>query len=345
MVEREITAFGGGSIPEISLALSKDWGALGTMTPRASPLELLTSFVVSGLNGTLVRTFMKIFKPMQAFKWPLATLLRVLLTSPPWEVRTRDGRYITIRHLTEVQELGWKILGVGSKEFSWRDRNSGFIVHLTVAPTEGAIDDVFTNEEYKNLPVLGKTVIDVGCNIGDTCLYFAARGADKVYGYELFTSSAKMASHLISVNGLEDRVKVFNQGVGAKRTVKVDPNFHNHGASDVSNVAEDGCEIEIVPLDELIERHKVNDAILKMDCEGSEYEIIDGASRNSLRRFTHMQIEYHYGYKPLESRLRESGFKVSHTLPNLVYNIHASRRVTRRGYVFAVRDDVSGNTP
>jgi Methyltransferase FkbM domain len=36
--------------------------------------------------------------------------------------------------------------------------------------------------------------------------------------------------------------------------------------------------------------------VLKMDCEGAEYEIILSATVDTLLRFSHLLIEYHYGY-------------------------------------------------
>ena len=49
--------------------------------------------------------------------------------------------------------------------------------------------------------------------------------------------------------------------------------------------------------------------VLKMDCEGAEYEIILFATVDTLLRFNHLLIEYHYGYKNLKEKLEECGFK------------------------------------
>ena len=58
-----------------------------------------------------------------------------------------------------------------------------------------------------------------------------------------------------------------------------------------------------------------------MDCEGCEYESILSASRDVIRSFSHIQIEYHYGYKDLKYKLEENGFIVSVTKPRLVPNV------------------------
>jgi Methyltransferase FkbM domain len=59
--------------------------------------------------------------------------------------------------------------------------------------------------------------------------------------------------------------------------------------------------------------------ILKMDCEGSEYEVILSAEAHeqTLQKFDLVIIEYHYGYKNLKQKLERSGFKVSVTRPKI----------------------------
>jgi hypothetical protein len=58
-----------------------------------------------------------------------------------------------------------------------------------------------------------------------------------------------------------------------------------------------------------------DDPLLKMDCEGWEYDIILTASSDILRKFSHILIEYHYGYENLKDKLKESGFQVSVSRP------------------------------
>ena len=47
--------------------------------------------------------------------------------------------------------------------------------------TVGMIEENFVNEQYKNLDVKDKDVVDIGANIGDTAIYFALKGAKHVY--------------------------------------------------------------------------------------------------------------------------------------------------------------------
>jgi hypothetical protein len=52
-------------------------------------------------------------------------------------------------------------------------------------------------------------------------------------------------------------------------------------------------------------------AVLKMDCDGYEYHVLGSASKDVLRTFDQMLIEYHKGYRPIAKILERAGFKIS----------------------------------
>jgi hypothetical protein len=66
-------------------------------------------------------------------------------------------------------------------------------------------------------------------------------------------------------------------------------------------------------LEDIIKKYflSTSDIVLKMDCEGCEYDSISTASNEVLRRFEYIQIEYHKGYKSLREKLERCGFEVS----------------------------------
>jgi Methyltransferase FkbM domain len=57
--------------------------------------------------------------------------------------------------------------------------------------------------------------------------------------------------------------------------------------------------------------------ILKLDCEGCEYEVILSADGQTLQKFYLVMIEYHYGCKNLKQKLERIEFKVSVTRPKI----------------------------
>jgi hypothetical protein len=82
-----------------------------------------------------------------------------------------------------------------------------------------------------------------------------------------------------------------------------------------------GSNIYFYSLRELVDKYSTNSpAVLKLDCEGCEYDIIFSNDRILLGKFSHIQIEYHYGYEDLKKHLIGAGFTVSYTNPKVNNN-------------------------
>ncbi len=196
------------------------------------------------------------------------------------------------------------------------------------------ITENFSNEEYRDLDVKGKDVLDIGANIGDTAIYFALKGAKQVYAIEPFPYSYNSAKTNMRLNRkLGDSITLINQGIGAaKGTVRLAHSFKSTGGSAIQATKE-GKPVGITTIKAVLDRYKLDDAVLKMDCEGYEYASLLNTDNKTLRRFSQMCIEYHYGYLDLEKKLREAGFSTRHTRPRIVYY----NRKMRVGLIFARR--------
>ena len=80
----------------------------------------------------------------------------------------------------------------------------------------------------------------------------------------------------------------------------------------------------------------LDSAILKMDCECCEYDVILDADKTTLRKFTEIIIEYHNGYKNIARKLANNGFKVKNTRP--LHKRSWLGETFYLGYVHAVRE-------
>jgi len=81
----------------------------------------------------------------------------------------------------------------------------------------------------------------------------------------------------------------------------------------------------------------MDNAVLKMDCECCEYNIIN-EDNDTLRKFKRIQIEYHYGYEKLKEKLEEAGFKVTYSEPRKSFNKNAIEHNMLIGYIYAKLD-------
>ncbi len=194
-------------------------------------------------------------------------------------------------------------------DFDYKDRHLHFpysgeddLINLL-----GLIDEIYFQEEYEGADVNGRDVVDAGSSMCDAAMYFVINGAKHVFGYELNNNFAELGKRYAKENGLSDMITVNNEAFTKEKLIKL--------ATD----------------------RNLQDAFLKIDIEGGEYDVILGSSKDLLRRFSSMIIEYHHGYKNLEDKLKECGFKVRHTAPD----IHEGKDAMVVGLLYAKRVDKS----
>jgi len=174
--------------------------------------------------------------------------------------------------------------------------------------------------DYDWLDVKGKRVLDVGASIGDTAVYFALRGAREVVAFEPYPFPYQFALRNIEANNLKN-VRVINAGIsGNDGTVRVTRGENTTGGALEPSDEPNAVEVPVYSLDRVLEEYGPFD-VMKMDCEGCEYDAILSSKRvGELRQ---IQLEYHYGPgRPVEA-LRNAGFEVEATRPQRGYNPRA----------------------
>lgn len=166
------------------------------------------------------------------------------------------------------------------------------------------------------------TVIDIGANIGLFALWVATRAT----GVNLFAvePSPRMCGFLrtnITRNGINatvvqaacggsnGRATLYSRGTETKNTVYPRDAFH----AELQPVG----DVEMISLAELFRRFSIGFCdLLKLDCEGAEYDILLNAPEELLQSVRQVALEYHVGFEPgrspgqIEDRLASCGFKV-----------------------------------
>ncbi len=200
----------------------------------------------------------------------------------------------------------------------------------------GLMVEQFFKGQYAWLNVKARTVLDIGANVGDTAIYFAQKGATHVYAYEPWPYSYMIAKKNVELNRLGSKITLVNEACGGERgNIRTDPLFKNSGDVILKRGGK-GTLIKIVKLEDIAKKYGLDNCMLKMDCEGYEYGIILNEDASVLRKFEQIVIEYHYGYKNLETKLKECGFKVRHTAPQFYYGSNSSTK-EYVGLLFAER--------
>ena len=183
------------------------------------------------------------------------------------------------------------------------------------------INAIQEEHQYDRLGVKDRQVVDIGADTGDTAIQFAYRGANAIYSYEPNITSVKVMDLTLSKNHFSNIILSHKAIMGKKGYVYID---ETADADRGSGLSKGTFRLEAITLDDIVAEHKINDGVLKMDCEGSEYDIIDNASDKTLLAFSEMAIELHNGEGRI-SRLKKLGYKIETTKPmrNGVYTIFA----------------------
>jgi methyltransferase, FkbM family len=140
------------------------------------------------------------------------------------------------------------------------------------------IEENFCNEQYASLNIEGKDVVDIGANIGDSAIYFALKGAKHVYAFEPYPYSYNLAKRNVELNNLNNKITMLNEGCGKSRFVNIRDETKNYGGTDLKSF-KNGKKIKILSLDGIVEKFKLRNATLKIDCEGCEYATILNAKK------------------------------------------------------------------
>ncbi len=241
--------------------------------------------------------------------------------------------------ISRVRQLRDFRLSYNEVSFYFRGRKVRFLYR-----TENELEDIidilkenFLDDQYRSIDVSGKDLVDIGAGIGDTAIYFAINGARHVYAYEPFPYRYKIAVKNVLANKLGKLVTLANEGcTGENTTIKVS-NTYKSGAGSSLSQGSRGQSIRIRSLEHVVKKFRLKNAVLKLDCEGCEYDVILKSSSNTLASFSSMIIEYHYGQEALVKHLRDCGFSVKFTEPRPSYNVEEKRHM-RMGIITAVKN-------
>lgn len=166
----------------------------------------------------------------------------------------------------------------------------GLSFHIPSLASVMVLAETFLENTYGAFNVKNRTVLDVGAFIGDTAVYFAHEGANRVVAYEPVPLFFELAKENVSLNGYTSVVEMVNMAVGGKESVSQN----------------------MVSFKSVVERLGHID-LLKMDCEGMEWQIILVAVKDgSLERVDMVIMEVHGGScERMEALLRKIKFQIT----------------------------------
>jgi FkbM family methyltransferase len=186
------------------------------------------------------------------------------------------------------------------------------------------IKETCLDRDYeKDLPPLGEdwTVMDIGAGLGDFSICAAWKHPRrKIAAFEPFAESFRMLQENLQLNGIRN-VQAFPFAVGAKSgpmllQTATGVAVQHSTASAADPAREASLPVEGITLEEAFRKSGFAQCnLLKVDCEGGEYDIFLNAPADALRRVDHIAMEYHDGCTPhahgeLADFLQGHGFSI-----------------------------------
>ncbi len=198
--------------------------------------------------------------------------------------------------------------------------------HVSSIANIAVVTEVFHENVYKINTSDECILIDIGMNIAITSIYFALMpNISKIYSFEPFKETYNQAVYNINLNhGISEKIKAENFGLSNKNET-VEALFCSDFSGSIStsksntlklNLNEKKLSTEKVILrsasEVLTEILNENNKkiILKIDCEGAEYEILESLDKNGLlNKIDYLLLEWHFkGEEPILNILKKYDF-------------------------------------
>lgn len=176
---------------------------------------------------------------------------------------------------------------------------------------------IFLRRIYRVHPA-DKVILDLGANIGLFSLY-AARCAPqaRIFSLEPFPSTFRRLTETIRDHHLDARVTCMNCAATGTDGMRVMPDAHvpsQRRTLASPSSTKPGSQVSGKTLQAILEEsHLARVDLLKMDIEGSEYEVLLSTPPTVLQRIGRIALEYHgdsgpYSKQQLFDYLERSGF-------------------------------------
>jgi len=173
-----------------------------------------------------------------------------------------------------------------------------------------------------------KTIVDAGANIGIFSVWAGRQlPVASIVALEPFPETFARLQHNLHANHLGDRVQAVQLALSAQPGTREMPIEAPSQRRSLVASDREGRESKVVKvpsssLADLLDRYNLQKVdLLKMDIEGSEWEVLLSTPVPVLERIRRMQLEYHevharFGYskRSLFAHLAGAGLKLTHSL-------------------------------
>lgn len=241
---------------------------------------------------------------LKTFKWSSIRLPEINMTLNEGEGIELLTNYKLVLDIVK-SEVGSFYIENGKTYF----KNNHLTLSIQTAEEIFIIHEIYVKNIYNFLQSSDAIVIDIGMNVGFSSLYFALRSnTTLIYAFEPFKPTFNQAKYNFSLNKqLSEKIVPHDYGLSNNTfDSTVEYSETNRGRSSVSGLflIKDKIfdtrneKINLVKasdaLKKIMNQHPNESIVVKMDCEGSEYEIIPELDKeNLISSISVFMIEWH----------------------------------------------------
>lgn len=217
-----------------------------------------------------------------------------------------------IKQFFEAWRLPFDLLQISPLQVAFQFKSRRVI--LQGSDAIGLMRQTFFQELNSDLDVKNKIVVDAGACIGDTAIYFALKGAKRVYAIEPMGSFHSLLTN-VKNNGLEHEIFCFPIGLAGQ---SIDMRVARGDSSNATiSQSESGEYIRLLSLADFTKKYGIEkDAVVKMDIEGHEFQVINAAAIEDLRHYQEYLMEIHGMPEPIIGKFINAGFTYRQTEKN-----------------------------
>lgn len=179
--------------------------------------------------------------------------------------------------------------------------------------------DLFYNDEYDGKIVVTEddVVYDLGANVGVFTMW--SLRAKQIYSFE---PTNYLIPHLYETFHIHHpRVVIFDKAITGKHEIKqFNMGRHSVGNSLYTDLGNpDAVDVQCINIEQFIQENGLQQpTLMKVDIEGSEYEMFDSITDEFIKSVPTWIVEFHYNYE-------DKAEQIIHRLLNLGFNVEMKK--------------------
>jgi|SaaInlV_130m_DNA_3_1039695.scaffolds.fasta_scaffold01027_5 FkbM family methyltransferase len=198
----------------------------------------------------------------------------------------------------------WQIVllvyfGLYKKEFFYLNLKNGLKIKLRTKSTDlQAFANVWILKEYEmqGFEIMkNDVIIDIGGHIGLFSLYASLKNPNgKIISIEPHPQNFLLLKENLECNGFPN-IKILNSAVSnSNKNIELFIDSLDDSAHSIHGVGKNSIQIKGITLHQIMNENRITNCnMLKMDCEGAEFEIINSLSDEEILKIEKICLEYH----------------------------------------------------